>query len=419
VRVAIVGTGVAGLTCAHLLHPEHEITVFESSARPGGHAHTIDVREGGRAHAVDTGFIVYNERNYPIFSSLLRELGVATRPSDMSFAVSDETAGIEWRGSSPASIFAQPANLARPAFLRMLRDVTRFNRAARELLEHGADLDYTLAEFLADGRWSKGFHDWYLIPMGSAIWSADPAVFTDFPAVAFARFFFNHGLLGLGDRPQWRTILGGSQTYVRAILEPLGERVRLDTSVTRVQRTSGGVELATSRGELEPFDHVVIATHSDQALAMLDEPTDDEREILGAIKYRANTATVHTDDALLPTRPRARASWNWRQGRNGAPPTLTYDLSRLQGIASTRPICLTLNGLDAVRPEHVVETMVYEHPVYNVEAMKAQRRHAEIDGRRGVSFAGAYWGYGFHEDGARSAVEVARRLGASWVKEQL
>ena len=414
-RIAIIGSGVAGLTCAHLLSHEHDLTLFESDARAGGHAHTVSVLEGGTTLDVDTGFIVYNERNYPLFTRILCELGVASRPSEMSFAVADEDKGVEWSGSSLASVFAQPRNLARPAFLRMLSDIVRFNRAARELVHQPVDLEFSLADFLATQRWSEGFLDWYLIPMGAAIWSCDPSVFTQFPAASFARFFDNHGLLGLGDRPEWRTIVGGSKRYVQAITAPLGERVRLGTSVTKVVRRRGSVEIATSDGALEHFDHVIVATHSNQALRVLADPTAAEREVLGSIRYQRNVATLHRDETLLPRHRRARASWNWHQGTARHAPTLTYDLSRLQGLATSTPICLTLNRPEAVRDDLVLETMTYHHPVFDAPAMRSQLRRDEIsDGD--VSYVGAYWGYGFHEDGARSAVEVCTKLGSTWAK---
>jgi predicted NAD/FAD-binding protein len=411
VRIAIVGTGIAGLTCAHLLRGRHDVTVFEADDRPGGHANTVTVNLGGDEHRVDTGFIVYNERNYPIFSRLLAELGVSSRPSDMSFSVSDEQAGIEWCASSPATVFAQRSNLARPSFLRMLGDVVRFNRAARRLLDRPVDFDFTLADFLAQGRWSAGFVEWYLVPMGSAIWSADPSAFTSFPAAAFARFFDNHGLLGLGDQPQWRTVVGGSVAYVTAITRPLGHRLRLSTAVSKIVRRRHGVEIATENGDVEHFDHVIVATHSDQALRLLSDPTRAEREILGRIGYRPNVATLHTDERLLPRRARARASWNWNRRSAVGAPTLTYDLGRLQGLSSMKPICLSLNQPDAIDPHLVIDTMTYWHPVFNPDAMRAQLRHGEISGHDAVSYCGAYWGYGFHEDGARSAVRVCRALG--------
>jgi len=414
VRIAIIGSGVSGLTCAHILSAHHDVVVFESERRAGGHANTVAVELDGRTHHVDTGFIVYNERNYPIFSSLLDELGVATRPTEMSFAVSDDVAGIEWRGSSPASIFAQPSNLVRPAFLAMLRDITRFNRAARALLAGPTDDGLTLDEFLSRHQWSEGFREWYLVPMGSAIWSCDPSVFGRFPAASFARFFHNHGLLGLGERPQWRTVIGGSQRYVRAIVDPLGPRVRLATRVSKVVRRRSGVELATDRGGVEHFDHVIIATHSNDALEMLSDPTDAEHDVLTALRYQPNEAALHVDPSLLPRRGRARASWNWRNTSSSGAATLTYDLSRLQGHETSTPICLTLNQTDAVDPALLLDTMTYWHPVFDARAMAAQRRHHEISGHGAISYVGAYWGYGFHEDGARSARDVCEELGVDW-----
>jgi len=409
-KIAIVGTGVSGLVCAHLLSRRHDVTVFEADQRPGGHAHTVRVERPDGTFDVDTGFLVYNERNYPGLVKLFADLGVATKASDMSFGVSDEVRGIEWKGTSVDTVFAQRRNLVRPAFLRMLADVVRFNRRARTLLDRPADTSVSLADLLEDGRWSRAFLDWYLIPMGSAIWSADPATFLDMPAVTFARFFANHGLLEYGNQPDWRTVEGGSRRYVDAILDPLGPAVRLDDPVTKITRTADEVEIHTAHGP-ERFDQIVVATHSDQALELLSDPSPVEREVLGAIRYQPNRATLHTDERLLPTSRRAWASWNYHHlaDRPGVA-TLTYRLRSLQGIDSREELLVTLNRDDAIDPARVLGTFDYAHPVYDVAAVAAQARQEELNGRDRTWFCGAYWGYGFHEDGVESARVVCRRL---------
>ena len=409
-RIGIVGSGVSGLVCAHLLAPHHEVTLFESASGFGGHAHTNVVSLDGVDHAVDTGFMVYNERNYPLLTRLFEENLVVTRPSDMSFAVSDDGAGVEWCGSSLGGVFAQRRNLVRPAFWRMLLDVVRFNRAARLLLDETENLGYSLGDFLRSGAYSASFVEWYLVPMGAAIWSADPEKFLDFPAAAVARFFANHGLLTLRDRPQWRTVVGGSINYVRALVAPLGDRARRATPVHRVARCDEGVRVSSAAGA-EVFDHVIMACHSDEALALLESPSPVERELLSAITYRENVALVHTDATLMARRGGARASWTWRRRPGVAAPSWTYDLSRLQGLDTSRPLYLTLNQSDAVDPDQVLASLSFSHPVFDFAAMGAQRRHGEISGVDRISYAGAYWGYGFHEDGARSAHEVCRALG--------
>ena len=410
-RIAIVGTGVAGLTCAHLLGRRHQVTVFEADRRPGGHAHTVRVDLPDETHEVDTGFLVYNERNYPGLVRLFSELGVETKASDMSFSVSDDGTGIEWKGTSLSTLFAQRRNAARPDFLRMLVDVVRFNRKARQLLtDPEEDLSLSLRDLLRQGRWSEPFVEWYLIPMGSSIWSADPTTFMDMPAVTFARFFDNHGLLTYGDQPSWRTVSGGSRRYVEAVLAPLGDRVRLSSPVEKITRHDGGVELLSPMGP-ERFDHVVVAAHSDQALSLLSDPSRLEREVLGAIRYQPNRATLHTDERLLPRNPRAWASWNYhRLVDQPSLATLTYRLRSLQGIASRHEQLVTLNRDDAIREDRVIAGFDYAHPVFDPPAIAAQRRHEELNGERRTWFCGAYWGYGFHEDGVQSALRVCARL---------
>jgi predicted NAD/FAD-binding protein len=413
-RIAIVGTGISGLVCAHLLHPHHDVTVFEADGRVGGHTNTVRVDLDDETHDVDTGFIVFNERNYPAFTDLLLRLGVATQPSDMSFSVSDERMGLEWCGSSLATVFAQRRNIARPAFHRMLVDVARFNRAARKLLAHPVDPTYTLDDLLAEGRWSQGFVDWYLVPLGSAIWSADPTTFTRFPAATFARFFDNHGLLGVGSQLQWRTVRGGARNYVDAILAPLRDRVRLATPVDKIVRRGQHVELRPMSGNPELFDHVIVATHSDQALRLLSDPTAAEIEVLGAFAYQPNLATLHTDERLLPGSHRARASWNYhRATREGTRATVTYDMNRLQDIRSRHHLMLTLNRPEAIDPDRVLASIEYSHPVFDTRAIATQGRHHEINGVDRTWFCGAYWGYGFHEDGVQSALRVSRAFGAT------
>jgi uncharacterized protein len=414
-KIAIVGTGVAGLVSAHLLHEQHDITVFENDARVGGHAHTVDVEVDGRQHAVDTGFIVYNERNYPGFAALLRKLGVATQPSEMSFGVSDPASGLEFRGSDLNSIFAQRRNLLKPSFIRLLADIVRFNRAARALVADNSGEDETLADFVRRGHYSEAFMAQFLVPFGAAIWSADPGTFTQFPVRSYARFMHNHGLLELRGRPEWRTITGGSRVYVEALIAPFANRIRLSSPVHKIvpRRLGDGrqvVELLTERGP-ESFDRVVVATHSDQALQLLGDPTSTEASILGAIRYQRNTATLHTDARMLPTNPRARASWNYAVDAGSRHATVTYWMNRLQSIRSGRPLLVTLNRRDSIADHDVLAEFEYQHPVFDTVAIRAQRRRHEIQGRRGIFFAGAYWGYGFHEDGVQSAIEAVDAIG--------
>jgi predicted NAD/FAD-binding protein len=408
-RIAIVGTGVSGLVCAHILSRNHDVTVFEADDRPGGHANTVSIDIAGETHDVDTGFLVYNERNYPGLVRLFENLGVQTKPSDMSFSVTDDVSGIEWRGSSFDSVFAQRRNLVRPAFLRMLSDVVRFNRIARGLLTGEPDLSVSLADLLEKGRWSKQFVDWYLVPMGSSIWSADPTTFLEMPAVTFARFFDNHGLLTYGDQPSWRTVTGGSRSYVEAVLRPLGDRVRLSSPVGKVTRRGEAVEIYSDAGP-EKFDHVILATHSDQALRLLSDPTVPEVQVLSAIRYQPNRATLHTDSSLLPANRRAWASWNYHHlADEPGVATLTYRLRSLQGVTATEEVLVTLNRDDAISDDRVLARFDYAHPIFDRPAIAAQKRHEELNGGR-TWFCGAYWGYGFHEDGVQSALTVCRRL---------
>lgn len=408
-RIAIVGSGVAGLTAAYLLHSVHDVTLFEADDRLGGHAHTQVVERDGTHVPIDTGFMVFNTPCYPTLTALFDELGVRSRPSDMSFSVADATAGIEWRSSNLSTIFAQRRNLLRPTFWRMLVDIGRFNRAARAHLISSTP-DCSLEAFLRQSNYGESFRSLYLIPMGAAIWSANPTTFADFPARSLFRFLDNHGLLSLTNRPQWRTVVGGSQTYVAAIAAQLGDRVRLNTVVTAVTRVPDGVRIDWHH-DAAVFDHVILATHSDQALAVLATPTAEEQAVLGSIRYASNRATLHTDSSLLPAVNRARASWNYCRLPGATSATLTYDVSKLQGHDGPTPFLVTLNQDDAIDPASVLATMTYAHPIFDAAAIAAQDQHATISGVDRISYVGAYWGYGFHEDGARSGAAVAQALG--------
>jgi predicted NAD/FAD-binding protein len=410
-KIAIVGAGISGLTCAHLLHPRHEITMFEANAYAGGHTNTVRVETTDETLDVDTGFIVYNDRNYPRFERLLKVLGVATQPSTMSFSVSDGKGDFEYSGASANGLFANRGHLVRPAFHRMILDLMRFNREAPALVGLNGD-GPSLGSFLEDGAYSRNFVERLIVPQASAVWSADPRQMWSFPASLLAEFFANHGMFGQTRRPNWRTISGGARNYVEAIVAPLGDRVRLSTPVRRIERFPHGVELTVDRSEPERFDEVVIAAHSDQALAMLADPSDAERELLGAIPYQRNDAVLHTDERMLPRRRRAWASWNYHlldepTGRS----TVTYHMNRLQSLDTSAQVCVTLNRVEDIDPERVIEKIPYDHPVYTHAGLAAQGRWEEISDRNRTHYCGAYWGYGFHEDGVASAARVCERLG--------
>jgi predicted NAD/FAD-binding protein len=407
-KIAIVGTGIAGLATAHALHRHHDITVFEAGPTPGGHANTIAVDTPAGSVDVDTGFIVFNDRNYPRFERFLADLRVAWQPSDMSFSVSDGIGDFEYNGSSANGLFAKRAHLVTPWFHRMVADLVRFNRQALELLR--ADHRLSLRDWLKVQRFSTPFVERLIVPQASAVWSADPRQMWSFPARFLAEFFANHGMLGVRHRPRWRTVSGGSRRYVDAAVAPWQPRLRLNSPVTAIRRRDDHVEIA-SRGMLEPerFDDVILATHSDQALALLADPSDQERELLGAIPYQPNEAVLHTDRRMLPRRRRAWASWNYHllQAPTGKP-TLTYHMNALQSLRPGVELCVTLNHSAAIDPDRVLRTIPYAHPVFTADGVAAQRRHHEISGHhRRTHYAGAYWGWGFHEDGVVSAERVA------------
>ncbi len=412
-RIAIVGAGLSGLVVAHLLHPRHEITVFEAAGYAGGHTHTVTVDTGSHSHAVDTGFIVFNDRNYPNFERLLTRLGVVSQPTNMSFSVSDEHGRFEYASTSLAGLFATPANRVSVAFHRMVAEVPRFQRACRALLAEG-DARISLVDWLMRERFSQYFVDRLIVPQAAAVWSADPRQMWSFPAHFLAQFFANHGMLSLRGRPRWRVIQGGSARYVEALVAPFADRLRLRTPVASITRAGDHVLVRVRGAEAERFDEVVIATHSDQALALLGDANRAEREILGAVPYIDNEAVLHTDARLLPRRRPAWASWNYHLLEEPRPAAaVTYHMNRLQSLRSREQFCVTLNRSEAVDPARVIAKMTYAHPVYTPAGVRAQRRVDEISGVNRTHFCGAYWGWGFHEDGVVSAQRVASRFGAA------
>ena len=402
-RIAVVGSGVSGLGAAHLLQRAHDVTVFERDGRAGGHTHTI-------AHdglALDTGFLVHNTRNYPLLVRLLAELGVRTQESEMSFSVGCASCGLEYSGRRP---FAQLRNAASPRFGSLLWEIGRWLRTARRSLDMADYEQHSLGAYLDEHGYSRRFRRHFLVPLTSALWSTAPGRALEFPAAYAIRFFDNHGMLGIR-RFAWRTVSGGADSYVRTLSDRLGPRLHLGLGARTLRRDADGVELTTDDGERHRFDKVVVATHADQARALLEDPSDEETRVLGAFGYTRNDAVLHTDQRLLPRIHSARAAWNYRLGDDGRP-TVTYSLNRLQALAGETEYCVTLN--EAVADEHVIRRLVYEHPLYTVDSLRAQRELPSLSGRRHTYYAGAHHGNGFHEDGLASGVRVAAELGVTW-----
>jgi predicted NAD/FAD-binding protein len=406
-RVAVVGTGIAGLTAAHLLHPRHDLTVYEADRRVGGHTNTIPVDDPGGEAWVDAGFIVHNDRNYPHFTALLAELGVATQPAAMGMSIASPDGGFEF-ANTRRGLFAQRSNLLRPPFWRLIADQLRFNREARQLAGR-ADTP-TVGEFLRDRGYSRWFIERAIAPEVSAVWSANPDAIWDFPLGFLAEFLANHGQLQLADRPRWRTISGGSRAYVERLTEPFADRIRTGAAVRAIERRPDGVAVAADGCETQVFDEVVVACHSDQALAMLTRPTPGERGVLGALAYQPNEAILHTDASLMPRRRRAWASWNFHLGAGPDATAVTYWMNGLQSLSTERQYFVTLNRREAIDPEQVIEEVEYSHPVISHASVAAQVRWEEISGRDRIHYCGAYWRWGFHEDGCWSAIRACGPL---------
>lgn len=412
-RIAVIGSGIAGMGAAWLLSREHEVVLFEREARLGGHTHTHRVEQGGKAYSVDSGFIVMNPQNYPLLTALFDELGVPTQPTTMSFAVQDARSGLEYNATSLDTLFCQRRNLVSPKFWRMVRDITRFYRESPALLAEAGD-GPSLGDYLRDNDYSPMFVEDHLVPMACALWSSPSQSILQFPAKYLVRFMDNHHMLQVSDRPAWRVVAGGSSSYIEALRRQWRVQVRLSSPARRVRREADRAFVSTDDGE-EAFDQVLLACHSDQALALLADPSDAERQVLGAIPYQANETVLHTDARLLPKNRKAWAAWNaYVPAAPGAACTVSYCMNHLQSLESERPFVVTLGRGQDIDPARVLARMRYHHPVYTHASVAAQARRGEINGVNRTWYAGAYWGFGFHEDGLRSGVEVARALGVPW-----
>ena len=409
-RIAIVGTGISGLVAAYRLKDHCELTLFEKNDYVGGHTQTHDITLDGRQYAIDTGFIVFNDWTYPEFIRLMDELGVPSQVSDMSFSVRCERSGLEYNGTSLNALFAQRRNLFSPRFYWMIREILRFNREAPKLLET-SDERITLGEYLRKMGYGKAFRDHYIIPMGAAIWSASPGDMLEFPARFFIRFFKNHGMLSVDQRPTWRVIEGGSSRYIPPLTESFRDRIHLESPVLGVSRNEDAVILMRADGQTEAFDHVILACHSDEAYSLLQDPTANEKAVLGEMRYQVNEAILHTDIRVLPQRRLAWAAWNYHVPVSPKDQVaVTYNMNILQGISSDKTFCVTLNHHEGICPDKVLKKITYHHPAYTPRTILAQARHGEISGQHRTHYAGAYWGFGFHEDGVKSGLRVAEDL---------
>lgn len=413
-KIAIIGSGISGLTAAYILNRKHQITVFEKNNYIGGHTHTHDLEYDGKNWAVDSGFIVYNEQTYPNFISLLDQIGVDRQITRMGFSVTSRNYDLEYAGHSLNALFAQRSNLFKPSFHRMLYSMLRFNKESRNDLG-SLSIDTTLGKYLLDNHYPDEFINHYIIPIGAAIWSTVPVDMMNIPAIFFIRFFDNHGLLQIIDRPKWWVIKGGSKSYIEKLIINFKENIRISTPVHKVVRNDHkniSISFGKSTLHTDSFDAVIFATHSNQSIRLLDKPTKLEREILGSIPYQVNEALLHYDQTVLPKRKTAWSSWNYflDQG-DGKPVALTYNMNILQGLVCDRTFCVTLNSEGLINPDKIIKRLSYEHPLFTVEGIKAQKRKQEISGKNNTYFCGAYWHNGFHEDGVVSALDVCSQFG--------
>ena len=408
-KIAIIGSGIAGIYAAHYLDNQHEVTLYEANRYLGGHTDTHQLLLDDRSYAVDTGFIVFNEHHYQHFCRFLKELDVSSKPSNMSFSVSDATSGLEYNATTLDKLFCQRGNLLSPRFYRMVLDIIRFYREAPKLLENPDD-ELTLGDYLQRNQYSRAFIDDHILPMACALWSGPPHILQQFPARYLVAFMDNHQMLRLDERPQWRTIDGGSDTYIHAFLKKFRGKVRLNSPVQSVGRNESGATVTTSNDTL-PYDRLILACHGDQALALLADPSPEESAVLGAMAYQENETVLHTDTNLMPRHPKAWASWNaLKLDQDQTRCTVTYYMNLLQDLDTAESFLVSLNCTDLIDPGKILARRLYHHPVYTPKSLAAQKRRPEINGKNRTYYAGAYWGWGFHEDGARSAREVVDML---------